>query len=61
MSVQTTADDRRDEAVNHVKEAIRCLSDIVVDQCHGHDDWTPEYQGNLKRSLLELIEIRDRL
>ena len=61
MGVTTTADERRNEAVESIKDAIRSLSEIVVNQCHGHDDWGPEYQGNLKRSLLELIEIRDRL
>jgi len=61
MGVTTTADERRDEAVESIKDAIRSLSQIVIEQCHGHDGWNPEYQGNLKRSLLELIEIRDRL
>jgi len=61
MGVTTTADECRNEAANHIKEAIRCLSEIVINQCHGHDDWNAEYQGNMKRSLLELIDIRDRL
>ena len=61
MGVTTTADERRDDAVRSIKDAIRSLSEIVIEQCSGHDDWNAEYQGKLKQTLLELIEIRDRL
>ena len=61
MGVSTTADEKRDEALEHVRQAIRCLSEIVIEQCYGHDDWGAEYRGTLQRTLLELLEIRDRL
>jgi hypothetical protein len=61
VSVNTTADDHRDEAVENVKRAISSLSEIVIEQCAGHDDWKDEYRATLKKSLLGLIEIRDAL
>lgn len=61
MSVSTEADNHRDGAIDGVKDAIRHLSEIVVNQCHGHDDYSDAYQDVLRRSLADLIEVRDRL
>ena len=33
MSVTTTADEKLDSAAHHIKEAVKDLSCIVIDEC----------------------------
>jgi hypothetical protein len=61
MGYQTTADDHRDAAVENVQAAIVHLSEIVVNACHGHDEFREEYKADLRKSLYELTEVRDRI
>jgi hypothetical protein len=61
MSVNTAADDKRDEAREHVSSAVQLLSEIVVEKCWGYDDFTTEYQKTLRKSLNNLIEVREEL
>ena len=61
MSVTTTADEQKDSAIEHIKEAIKNLGEIIINQCWGHDDYSDDYSTGLKQSLIELITIRDRL
>ena len=58
MSVRTTADERRDEVIEHLRRAIETLSEIVIDQCWGWDQFNDEYQQKLQRSLNALLKIR---
>lgn len=57
----TTAEEIRDEAVDSVKSAIKHISKIVVDQCHGHDDFSIAYRRVLRDSMQKLIEVREEL
>ena len=61
MSVRTTADEHLDSAKQHIKDAVKDLSEIVVEQCWGHDEYREEYSEELKRIFRELLEIRDRI
>jgi len=61
MGVNTTADGHRDQAKANIVEAINHLSAIVINQCWGHDEYNTEYQCVLKKTLLQLIDIRDEL
>ena len=60
MSVQTTADEKRDEAFEHINAAIASLSVIVIDRCSGWSDYREAYYSKLRQSLSDLIDIRDR-
>ncbi len=61
MSVQTTADEHRDAARENVRDAIRNLSQIVVEQCWGHDEYRAGYRTALSESFQELIAIQEKL
>lgn len=61
MSVRTTADEKRDAAKDNIENAIKNLSEIVVDKVWGYDDFTKEYKKELLMATLKLIEIRDCL
>jgi hypothetical protein len=61
MSYTTTADEKLSSALDDVRSAISHLSDIVVNQCSGHDDFTDTKRENINTSFHELIVIRDRL
>jgi len=61
MSVQTKADDLIDSAKTGVADAISALTEIVIDQCWGYDEYEKEYLQDLKKSLYALVEIRDSL
>lgn len=61
MSVRTTADEKRDEAIDHVTEAIKSLSEIIIGRCWGHDGYTQIYYNKMRKALADLIEMRDGL
>jgi len=61
MGVNTNADEHRDSAAGHVSDAIRDLSEIVINECWGHDDCGQDYKDMLRKTLMQLIEIRDKL
>lgn len=46
MGYRSTADENLDSAVEHIKEAIKQLSTIVIDEVNGHDvQWGISGQG----------------
>ena len=61
MSFQTDADRLLDLVKEKVHEAVVALGKIVVEQDNGYQEYGPAFQRKLKNSLLELMEIRDRL
>lgn len=61
MSVRTTSDEHLDSARGHIHEAIRDLSQIVVERCWGHDEYNAETQRNIRETLVELISLRVQL
>ena len=61
MSAETDADRRLTSAKEHVREAIKDLGEIVVNQCYGHDGYEDEYAVELAAILQELVDIRRRL
>lgn len=61
MGVVTTADEKLNQARASVADAIRSLSEIVIGECWGSDEFTVETQTRLHKSLMSLIEIRNDL
>lgn len=61
MGTRTTADERIDDAREHVRLALDSLQDVVVGECWGHDDYAAEFQSNLLGAFHELLTIRARL
>lgn len=61
MGVTTTADKALDDADEHLREAIRELSRLVVDRCDGHDDYSKEYQVDIQEAFVSLLGIRAKL
>jgi hypothetical protein len=61
MSVLTTADEMRDSAIEHVREAIKDLSAIVVDRCDGSADYTEVWLDLASDALHDLIKIKRNL
>ena len=59
MSVRTTADEKVDEARSHVGDAVKCLSEIVIDKCWGHDDFNEEFRKKVKSVFLQLLELQE--
>jgi hypothetical protein len=61
MPVKTTADQHLEIARDAVEEAIRELTEIVVHECSGHNDFTPEYRTALENTFQQLLQIRKAL
>jgi hypothetical protein len=61
MSVRTVADEKLEAFKKHLDNAIPCLSEIVCGRCWGHEDFSKEYHEKLKQSLIDCLEIRERL
>jgi hypothetical protein len=57
MSVITTADEKRDAAKDNIKAAIKNLSEIIVDEVWGSDDFNQEYKTKLFLAMSTLLEI----
>lgn len=59
--MRTPADEARATATTNIQAAIQNLADIVVSQCHGHDEFTPEFKQTLTSSMNNLMVIRDKI
>jgi hypothetical protein len=60
MGVVTEADERLHSAQEHIKEALKDISEIYIDRCWGHDDFNSEYKQKIKETFQTLIELRDK-
>ena len=58
MSVITTADDRKQSAKESVEDAVKSLSNIVIDECWGADDFSKKHQEELYDALMTLIKVK---
>lgn len=61
MSVRTTADEKLDAAREAVQTALVALSDIIVDECYGHDEYKPEFRQQLGEAFGALLAVRGKL
>jgi hypothetical protein len=59
--MQTQADTHKDAAKQHVQEAIKHLSAILVDQVPGHDEFRSDYLTSMKEWQHTLLRIRDEM
>lgn len=59
--MKTTADENRDKALVHVREAIKCLAEITVNECSGSDAYRATYRASIDKSFSDLIYMRDSL
>lgn len=61
MGVTTTADKALDAADEHLREAIRELSKLIVDRCWGHDEFGESYKQHIQEAFVSLLGIRANL
>lgn len=61
MSIKTEADERLQGAYNHVSAALKDVSCVIVDQCSGHNDFTPEARKKIRDAFAVLTDLRDEL
>lgn len=59
--MHTEADNCRDRAVQHIKDAVKELSKIVIDETYGHNEYNTDYRELLFSSMLELQQMRLKL
>ena len=59
MGVRTAADEKIDEAKDHVQQALECLTGVVIDTCYGTSEYSARYLNKLRRVLVRLLDIRD--
>ena len=61
MSVPTVADENLDSAKDHIQEAIKNLSSIVIDRVDGYDDYGEANYGVIVSALTDMLRIREEL
>lgn len=61
MSYPTVADTRLDSALGHVQEAIKDITDVVINECPGHLDYASDYKVKLYDILTDLIKCKKNL
>ncbi len=45
----------------HLKESIKELADIVINECDGHDGYQQEYIDAIREAMISLINISKEL
>ena len=61
MSVETEADRQLEVAKQGVADALTALSEIVIGDCWGHDDFTPERKAEIMSAYKKLIKVKNKL
>lgn len=61
MSVQTTADDNRDEAKDHIDQAIKCLSRALEIDTWGSDQYNSKYIDTMEKVSIKLRKLNRKL
>ena len=61
MSVTTTADEHLDRAKDNIQSAIKNLSEFVIEECWGVEDFSSTYRVTLRNCLQELLKVREEL
>lgn len=61
MSVDTTADEKRDEVKKHVEQSLSLLKEIIVDEVWGYDDFSSDYKELLDECMAYLLKVKRRL
>ncbi len=57
----TDADRNIDIAINNIKEAIKNLSSIVIDECWGTTDLNKDYRDTVYNCMANLLTIKKQL
>lgn len=60
MSVQTEADDRLEDAVNCIHEAVAALTSILILECQGHDEFSEGADNAMWFAFMKLTDIMER-
>lgn len=61
MSVRTTADEKRDEAKQHLKEAFNCLIIVTDEDTYGANEYNDHYKEALEEALMLIRKARKLL
>jgi len=61
MSVQTTADYNLKSANEHITEAIKNISEIVIERCSGSDEYRKDYLLVIQDVLFMLLDVKRKL
>ena len=61
MSSDTMADEKVESAREHINEAIKDLSEILVNECPGHNDFSLAFIERMDIAFAELRKIKKML
>ena len=61
MGVQTTADDKIDEAREHIKQAYKCLIEVVDEDTWGSKDYKESYIEKIEGVVTDLRKMSRKL
>lgn len=61
MSVRTTADECKDEFVEHLDKAYTSLSKFIDPDTWGHSDYSSEYMIKMEEIHHKLLKLRRKL
>ncbi len=58
MGYRSTADDKLEECRGHLKDLVISLTDLVVHECQGVEEYKDEVRENWREALINLISIK---
>lgn len=54
--MQTVADKKLEETFEYLENALKSLSEVVIDKSSGYEDYTDEFKNGLNELLIILME-----
>ena len=57
----TSADTHINNATTLIREAVKNLSKVFIDQCDGHNDYNKLYREKVEKVFYELVRLRNIL
>lgn len=61
MSVTTTADEKRDEAKDHMKQAYECLLVALDEDTWGSTDYNDDYVDKLHEVAIKILKLKRKI
>ena len=61
MSVTTKADERLEDAMDHINEAQKAIMEVLDPDTWGHDEYKPEFIDELTLVLFDILKLKRKM
>lgn len=61
MGITTSADEKRDEALDHLNKAYLCILEVINPDTFGGDEYSDDYIEEMERAAITLVGLKRKL